>query len=61
MEVGISLPGTADQIGRLTAVTFLLAQGLMELESSGLTETPAGAINLLPGTIDALPGTIDSL
>ncbi|MDT0142796.1 hypothetical protein [Microbacterium sp. PRC9] len=61
MEIGISLPGTADQIGRLTSVNFQLNTGLMELESAGLRTTPAGAIDLLVPIIDSLPGTIDSL
>ena len=60
-EVAIFLPGTAAQIGTLTKVTWRLEDGLMDLGSAGLRDTPAGAIDLLVGTIDSLTGTINAL
>ncbi|MGN7968026.1 hypothetical protein [Microbacterium sp. 22296] len=37
-EISISLPGTLDQLGQLQAVRWNLTEGVMDLESSGLTE-----------------------
>ncbi|WP_322412070.1 hypothetical protein [Microbacterium invictum] len=60
-EVAINLPGTYAQIGQLSSVRWQLTDGIQQIESANLQETPPGAIDLLSGTIDALPGTIDSL
>lgn len=43
MEARIVLPGTDDQIGRLQAVTFDLASGLMTPQARGLTNVPETA------------------
>lgn len=61
MEIGIRLPGTFDQLGTLTKVTWQLKRGLMDLGSAGLASTIPGTIDALSGTIDGLTGTIDSL
>lgn len=61
MEVQIDLPGTYAQLGTLTRVQWELTNGLMNVGSAGLRETPPGAIDLLTGTIDQLTGTINSL
>lgn len=42
-EISISLPGTNDQLGQLQAVAWDLTEGLMDLESSGLTEVTPGS------------------
>lgn len=60
-EIQIDLPGTAAQLGTIVRARFELTNGLMQLGSAGLRETPEGAIDLLAGTIDGLTGTIDSL
>lgn len=61
MEIQIDLPGTNAQLGTLTSSRFELTNGLMQLQSAGLRDTPPGAIDLLNGTIDGLTGTIDGL
>ncbi|GMM94761.1 hypothetical protein [Microbacterium sp. MTN4-26] len=43
MEIGISLPGTFDQVGRIRRVAWRLDEGLMDIESSGLTEVTPGS------------------
>ena len=61
MQVSISLPGTADQIGQLEAIEWGLTDGLMSVTTRALTDIIPGSIDALTGTIDALAGTIDSL
>lgn len=61
MEVQIDLPGTNAQLGTLTRVQWELTNGLQNLQSAGLRDTPPGSIDLLNTTIDGLPGSIDSL
>jgi hypothetical protein len=43
MEARYTLPGTEDQIGRLQAVTFDLATGMMTPSARGLTDVPETA------------------
>ncbi|MDD7929695.1 hypothetical protein [Microbacterium thalli] len=38
-----SLPGTADQLGRLQSVHWQLAEGVMDLGASGITEVTPGS------------------
>lgn len=42
MSAAISLPGAPDTMGTVTAVDFNLADGFMDLETSGLVEVTAG-------------------
>lgn len=42
-EISISLPGTADQLGKLQRVRWQLTEGVMDLASSGLTEVTPGS------------------
>jgi len=57
----VNLPATPIQTGVVAAVTFDTTNGVMSVDSRGLTDTPADAIVFLPGTVDALVGTVDSL
>lgn len=43
MEARITLPGAADQVGRLQAVVLGLTDGFMELRTRGLTDTASTA------------------
>lgn len=58
--ISVTLADTPVQIGLTQTVRFDIATGRMTI-TTRTTDTPAGAINLLPGTINALPGTINSL
>lgn len=58
--VQIVLDGAPVQIGKTSRVVFDLDRDEMTV-TTRTTDTPAGAVDLLPGTIDALVGTIDSL
>jgi hypothetical protein len=60
-EVAITLPGTIEQLGRVTRVSWSLTGGLMDVSTGGLLDLLPGSIAALAGTIDALPGTIDAL
>lgn len=42
-EISISLPGTVDQLGRLQSVHWQLAEGVMDLGASGITEVTPGS------------------
>ena len=54
MQASISLPGTTEQQGQVTAVAWNLATGLMDVETTAL-------IDIITGSIDSLTGSIDSL
>lgn len=54
------LEGTPIQLGTAERVEFDLGKNQVTV-TSRTTDTPAGAIVLLPGTINALPGTINNL
>ena len=58
--VTVILDGAPTQVGVIQQVTFDLGQDEVTV-TSRTTDTPLGAIDLLPGTINALPGTINSL
>ncbi|TQJ31944.1 hypothetical protein [Microbacterium sp. SLBN-146] len=58
--IAVTLNGAPTQIGLTQSLTFDLDTDRMTV-TTRTTDTPAGAIDLLPGTIDALSGTIDSL
>ena len=60
MAAHVSLPSTIAQVGALTSVSWTLTDGLMRVGTSGLRDTPVGAIDLAEGTIDAAVGTIDA-
>lgn len=61
MQGNISLPGTEDQVGRLTGVQFDLNIAYMDIATRGLTSIVPGSIAWLTGTINSLAGTIDGL
>ncbi len=58
--VTIVMENTPIQIGKSSRVDFDLDRNEMTI-STRTTDTPAGAIDLLPGTINSLVGTIDNL
>jgi len=58
--VTVMLDGAPIQVGVVQQVKFLLGRDEVTI-STRTTDTPAGAIDLLPGTIDALTGTINDL
>lgn len=58
--LSVLLEGTPIQTGIAGAVQFDLSTDTVTV-TSRTTDTPAGAIDLLPGTINALPGTINAL
>lgn len=58
--LSILLDGTPIQTGISASVQFNFDDDTVTV-SSRTTDTPAGAIDLLPGTINALTGTINSL
>ena len=58
--IAIVLEGAPTQTGLTQRVTFDLSTDRMTI-TTRTTDTPGGAIDLLPGTINALAGTIDGL
>ncbi len=58
--ITITLNGVPIQTGITSRVEFDIERGEMTV-STRATDTPAGAIDLLPGTINSLTGTIDNL
>lgn len=58
--IQIVLNGAPTQVGKTSRVRFDLSRDEMTV-TTRTTDTPAGAIDLLPGTIDNLAGTIDNL
>jgi hypothetical protein len=61
MSASISLPGAPATTGRIASVTFALADGFMDVDTSGQIDIMPGSIAALVGTIDSLAGTIDGL
>lgn len=58
--LSILLEGTPIQTGIIASVRYDFGEDTVQV-TSRTTDTPAGAIDLLPGTINALPGTINAL
>jgi hypothetical protein len=56
----VVLPDTTTQAGEISRLVYDLDRDEMSV-TTRTTDTPVGAINLLPGTINALPGTINAL